>query len=204
MSVSSLRADAFFGPLRGKAVAFVLDSRLANLLFARALVDFLAHTGDSCEIFDVDAFYASNSLEIFGTSAEGAGNAIQIRVPGPDSNVEKEFPKILGSDRRVIVIDSLNSLYHFLSLDDARSRSRKLSLAIASLSYAARARGAAAIITMYRRDGLPTGRTGGSISDMADATVSVLTSESDLTLICERGSLWPGGLSIHTPSGLPS
>ncbi len=193
MSFSAHQASSFFRPLRGKTSSFIIDGRESNLSFARTAASLLALTGDGCAILDLDAFYSSNSDRIFGTLPPAAAKFALIHVPEPDSSIETEFPKLFGTGSEVIIIDSLNSLYHLLSFDDGRSRSRKLAFAVASLTYLARTDRRAVIFTMYRRE--RQARTGGgrSISDLADLTISVEAHGSELSMKCERGSAWPEG-----------
>jgi hypothetical protein len=135
MSLSVQHASSFFGPLRGKTSSFVVDGRQANVLFAEATTSSVALTGDGCAILDLDALYSSNSDRIFGGLPAAAARSMVIHVPAPDASVEAELPRLLAADSRVLIIDSLNSLHHLLSSDDARSRSRKLAFAIASLRF---------------------------------------------------------------------
>jgi hypothetical protein len=193
MSFSAQQAYSFFGPLRGKTSSFVVAGRRANLLLAETMSLFVALTGNGCAILDLDALYSSNSDRIFGRLPVAAGRSTVIHVPAPDSSVETELVKLFASDSQVLIIDSLNSLHHLLSSDDARSRSRKLAFAIASLSYLARTDRKAVLFTMYKRE-RPV-RTGArrSIADLTDLTVLVETDESEASLKCVRGSAWPGG-----------
>lgn len=204
MSVSRMESRGFFEALKGKAVTFILEGRQENLAFAKAVVGLMAAEGARCSIFDLDAFYASNSDRIFGALTEQEARGFTISVPEPDSRIEREFPRAFEGWNGTLVVDSLNSLYHLLSVEDAGSRSRKLSFAVASLSYAARTNSASVMITMYRREGLVRAGVGRSIAGFGDATVSVEVNRTNLVMKCERGTLWPGGrFSIRSPSGLP-
>jgi hypothetical protein len=193
MSLSVQHASSFFGPLRGKTSSFVVDGRQANVLFAEATTSSVALTGDGCAILDLDALYSSNSDRIFGGLPAAAAKSMVIHVPAPDASIEAELPRLFAADPRVLIIDSLNSLHHLLSSDDARSRSRKLAFAIASLSYLARTDKKAVLFTMYRRERPVRTGTGRSITDLTDLTVSVKANESGVSMKCERGSAWPGG-----------
>ncbi len=200
MSFSVREAGSFFGPLRGKTSTFVLGGRQANLSFAQMAESLLTLTGGRCAILDLDAFYSSNAGTIFGSLPMSAAQLTTVYVPEPGSSIETVFPKLFSSDSEVIIIDSLNSLYHLLSLADGSSRSRKLAFAVASLSYLARSDRRTVIFTMYRRERLA--RTGGgrSIADLSDITSSVEVHNFELSIRCDRGSAWPEGrFSIRIP-----
>lgn len=190
----------FFGPLKGKSVTFLVGDRPSNLALSRAVMGLLASIRCRGEVLDLDALYASNSDQIFGSVSALEAQGIRLRVPDPGSKVEVELPRLLGGAAPVMVVDSLNSLYHLLSAEDGVFRSRKLSFAVAALSYAARTNGGTAVLTMYRREGFPRRGPGRSISGLSDLTVEAEASGSALTLTCRRGSAWTGGsFSIRSP-----
>lgn len=201
MSLSERQAHAFFSPLKGKTVTIVLNDRAANLTFARATVGLLAAAGGGCVVLDLDAFYSSNSESIFGPLPSTSTNSFLIMMPRPESEVEEDFSKLFGVGTDVTIVDSLNSLYHLLSGEDGVYRGRKLSFAVAALSYAARVGGRTAMFVMYRREGFSRRGAGRSISSLSDVTVEVEASGQELIFKCERGTAWPGGrFSIRSPS----
>jgi len=187
------------GPIIGKTATFLVAGREANLAFARAAVALATSTSRSCSILDLDAFYSSNADTILGSLPSGSTRLTTFTVPDPGSEVEHELPRVLSSDAQVVIIDSFNTLYHLLSYGDGSSRGRKLSFAVASMSYLARTGRKAIILTMYRRGG--TWRHGTrSISDLSDVTAAVRVQGSELTVSCERGKAWPERrLSIRIP-----
>ncbi len=191
MSFSGAEAHSFFDPLKGRTATFLLEGREANLDFARTVVGLVAKAGDTCTILDLDAFYASNSdraLQPFAGSRSST-----VRVPEPGSDIELELSRLFEAQQKVLVIDSLNSLYHLVSLEDSSSRSRKLAFAVASLSYLARTNGKVVIMSMYRREGFTHSGSGRSISSLSDLTVSVDVRGRELNFRSERGPAWPGG-----------
>jgi len=200
MSFSAPKAQSFFAPLIGRTATFLLENRLANLDFARTVIGLLAQTQDTSEILDLDAFYASNADYIFGTT--GSPTIAKLRVPEPGSDIEKEFASIFEGDQKVVIIDSLNSLFHLISLDDGSSRSRKLNFAISVLATLARTSAKAVMFSMYRREGFAHWRTGRSISALSDITATVDTKGQELLIRAERGPGWEGGVfSNRIPSG---
>ncbi len=202
MSLSGGEPGSFFGPLTGKSTTFILDSRRANLSFASAMVGILAKARIPCAVLDLDAFYSSNSDRIFTSMDASTVSSTEIRVPQPGLDVEPEFSSLFEARQKVVIIDSLNSLYHLVSLEDGSSRSRKLSFALTSLSYMARTNGKAVVLSMYRREGLYRAGTGRSISALSEAAVAVAIRGESLDMTVERGSVWPGGVfSIRIPSG---
>jgi len=193
MSLSGDDHEAFFGPLKGKTATFVLEGRRPNQAFAGMVTRFLAQSRSPCEILDLDAFYSSNSDWLFSSTDPDAARLTRIMVPEPGSEVESELSKLFESQQKVIIIDSLNSLHHLFSLEGGSSRSRKLTFALASLSYLARTNSSAVILSMYRREGLLRGGSARSISALSDVTARVYESEGELKIKIERGQAWPGG-----------
>jgi len=191
MSFGTQQAHSFFGPLKGKAATFLVESRQANLLFARSVLSLIAMTGSGCTIFDIDAFYSSNSNEILSALPSNAVKSTHVYIPEPRSSVETEFPRLFMAKSGVFIVNSLNTLHHLFSSSGVSSRSRKLAFAMASLSYLARTNEKTVLCTMYKRE--KTMRTGGgrSISDLSDMTVSVEATSSELLMKCERGTAWP-------------
>ena len=192
MSFSDRRPSHFFDPLVGKTTTFLLRGRQANIGFARTMMRLLAEAGAECSILDLDAFYSSNAGLVLAPLADGAESST-IRVPAPGSDIEDEFSRLFETAQEVIVIDSLNSLYHLTSVEDGSSRSRKLTFALAALSYLARTNAKAVVLSMYRREGFARPGPNRSISGLSDVTAAVDIRGSDLTIRTERGSAWPGG-----------
>jgi hypothetical protein len=204
MSFSWQQAQSFLAPLVGKTSTFLLEDRRANLNFARTVMTLLARNATASAIVDLDAFYSSNSDRIFSPTDIPTPKETIIRVPGPGAEVEGEFSTLFETEQKVVIIDSLNSFYHLISLEDGSSRNRKLTFAIASLSFFAKTNGKTIILTMYRREGFTRGGTGRSISALSDLTASVETKGEELTVRIVRGLGWPAGtFSIRIPSGGP-
>ncbi len=200
MSSKAVPAGSFLGPLKGKTSTLVVSGRQSNLDLARTIFLQAAQDGDKCAILDLDALYSSNADAIFGKQSAEAMKSTLIHVPKPGSRVEDALTGFFGSEADVLVIDSLNTLYHLLAQMDTSSRSRKLSFAVASLSYLARTANRAAIFTMYRREGLNRSVGSRSISGLSDLMASVDSNGSELSLKCERGIAWPGGrFAIRIP-----
>ena len=198
MSFDERQAQSFLGPLSGRTTTFLLEGREANLAFARTVVGLFGRTGGSCTVLDLDAFYSTNADVIFA-SLPGA-ESMTIRVPEPGADIETEFAGVFESNQKVVLVDSLNSLYHLVSREDGSSRSRKLAFAVASLSYLAKTNDMAVILTMYRREGFFRSGTGRSISNLSDVTASVDVRGDELTARVERGQAWAGGrYSIRIP-----
>ncbi len=193
MSFDGQQAQSFFGPLTGRTATFLVEGREANLDFARTVVGLLAQTGDSCAVFDLDAFYSSNADAVFPRLPRAAAESTTLRVPEPGADIDEEFARLFESNQKVVLVDSLNSLYHLTSQEDGSSRSRKLMFAVAVLSYLARTNGKVVIVTMYRREGFTRSGTGRSISNLSDVTASVDVRGKELTVRVERGQAWPGG-----------
>ncbi|MDG6983492.1 MAG: hypothetical protein JRN28_02940 [Nitrososphaerota archaeon] len=192
MSFSGGGWPSLLVPLAGKTATFLVEGRQANVRFARTLVSAVAKTGHPCVVFDIDALYSSNADLIFA-GLPGAA-PFTIRVPPPGSDIEPEFSSLFASQQKVIVIDSLNSFYHLVSLEDGSSRGRKLMFALASLSHFARGNGGAVILSMYKREGFSKSGRGRSISNLSDVTASVDVRGEEVEIRTEKGSAWPGGV----------
>jgi hypothetical protein len=196
----SKQTHSFFDPLVGKTTTFLLEGRQANLVFARTAVALMAQSGYDCAILDLDALYSSNSDKILASLSGEAAKSTTVRVPEPGSDIEEEFSELFNVKPKIIIVDSLNSFYHLLSIEDGSSRSRKLTFAVAGLSYVAKTNAKAIIFTMYVREGLARPGRGRSISGLSDLTASVEVRGPELTVRSERGLAWPGGrLSIRSP-----
>ncbi|MDG6898445.1 MAG: hypothetical protein JRN24_01770 [Nitrososphaerota archaeon] len=199
MSFSEGRRSSLLGPLVGKTATFLVEGRQENVMFAQTLAGAIAKAGLSCIIFDLDALYSSNADLIFSGLA-GAAASFTLEIPAPGSNIEDEFSSLFGCQQKVIVIDSLNTLYHLVSMEDGRSRGRKLMFALASLSQFAKANDGAVVLSMYRREGFAKSGKGRSISNLSDVTASVDVEGDELQIRTERGLAWPdGGLSSRIP-----
>ena len=199
MSLSAEQAEAFLGPMVGKTTTFLVAGRDANLAFARTAIALVAGAVRCCTVLHLDALYSSGADEILGSLPGRAIRSVRFTVPDPSSKVEQELPRALSSDAGVVIIDSFNTLYHLLSYGDGASRGRKLSFAVASMSYLARTTGKAIIMTMYRRGGFFRQGTR-SISELSDITAAVKVQGSELSISCERGKAWPEGrFSIRIP-----
>ena len=199
MSFSGDGRGPLLAPLAGKTATFLVDGRQANVKLARTLAIATDQAGLSCVVFDLDALYSSNADRVFAGLAGHATHAT-MKVPAPGSDIEAGFSSIFRAQQDVVVIDSLNTLYHLISMEDGSSRGRKLMFALASLSQLARANGATVILSMYRREGLTKSSRGRSISNLSDITASVELKGDGLEVRVERGSAWPGGvLSSRIP-----
>jgi len=176
----------------GKTTTFIMEGRQENLGFARTAMHALATASLSCVIFDLDAFYSSNAEVIFA-ELPGDTSSFIVNVPAPGSDIESEFSALFGTEQKVVVIDSLNSLYHLISAGDVSSRGRKLMFALACLSQFARSNGVTVILCMYRREGFARSGKGRSISTLSDIAASVGIRGPYLEIRTERGPAWPGG-----------
>jgi len=184
----------FLEPMKGKTAAFRLNGRSSNLKFAAAVVGLLAGARMGCRILDLDAFYSSN-LETLAANAPREGlSDIDLDIPEPDSDMEVILTELfLGDDNRLILIDSVNSLYQLLSARNPKAASRKFSFFMSALSSWSSSNGGPAIATLYDRRPATHRRTSRSLADSFDVSVSVASKPNGLAFRCERGSAWRGG-----------
>ena len=201
MSLGRGRTSSFLAPLIGRTATFLVENREANLAFARTFMGQAAEAGSACAIFDLDALYSSNSNQIFRPSWSEALGRTVIRVPPPGADIELELASLFEIQQKIVVIDSLNTLFHLIAQEDGSSRSKKLSFALAGLSYFARTNAKLVILSMYRREGLQRGGSTRPISSLTECTVDVGIRGQDMIFRSERGPGWPGGrFSIRIPS----
>ena len=201
MSLNGGDYQSFFGPLIGNTTTFLLEGRHANLVFAAMMTGFLAKAHTPCAILDLDAFYSSNSDRLLSSFDAATAKSTHIWVPEPGSDVGLELSKLFEARQNVVIIDSLNTLHHLISMEDEGSRSRRLAFVLAGLSYLARTNDKAVILSMYRRERFYRARTGRSISALSDATASVAVVGGELRIRSERGPCWPGEAFVtRTPS----
>lgn len=192
MSFGEAESLSFLQPLFGKTSVFIFDGRRTNSSFARTLTSHIAGAGVTSVILDLDAFYSSNAEFVLGALASKREKSI-IMVPAPGTEVEAQFASLFAVNQRVIVIDSLNSLHHLISLGDGTSRSRKMFFAIRSLSYLAKVNAKAVLLGMYRREGFPGSGTAKSIASLSDVTMTVEIRDDELVAKVLRGKAWSGG-----------
>ncbi|MBI3860150.1 MAG: hypothetical protein HY296_07985 [Thaumarchaeota archaeon] len=195
MSFDASGEGAFLRPLKGKTSTFVVDSRRTNAALAKALLT----EATPFFVLDIDALYSSSADNLLTGIPPEKLNTIVIRVPSPGSEIEPELASLFdgGSD---VIIDSLNTLNHLLSLGDRNSRGRKLSFLVAGLSYAANQSGRMFIFSMYKRMTQTRAGRGRTLADLTDLTISVHSSNDGLRLKCERGTAWKGN-SFSIPLG---
>lgn len=197
MSFSAQRSHSFIGPLLGQTTTLVVDGRRTNLAFARSALFHLAREQRSCVVLDIDALYSSNSDFIFAPLTDAQAQGTTIVIPEPDADVENAILAVFGSgSEKTIIIDSLNTLFHLLSTGGRSSRGRKLSFVMACLSYMAKVEKKAVLLTMYQREKASQFGRSRNISDLSDLTISTSLTDAVLSLKCERGFAWPGGVFL--------
>jgi hypothetical protein len=193
MSFDEGEARRFFEPLTGRTATFLVDGRQASLDFARIVSGLVAVGGRASTILDLDALYSSHADRIFSGAPKTNLESTTIWVPEPGSDIEAEFSSLFEAHTDVLIIDSLNTFFHLLSLDNWRARSRKLAFALEALSQLARVNGKTVILSMYRREGSAKAGTGRPISYLSDLTSSVTFRGDVATFRVVKGSGWSGG-----------
>jgi hypothetical protein len=174
-----------FDSLLGHTVTFVVDERKTNLALARCIMRYLAMRGLSCAVLDADAFYASNSGCIIASIPEESGTRIEFLVPDVGSNLQTEFGQLFGIDpHTVLIVDSLNSVFHLLPAEGHGSRNRNLAFVMSLFSYLSRTDRRTVFLTMYRRNSRSEGRN--PISALSDQSIAVSLMDGKVLL---RGRL---------------
>jgi len=194
MSFGVSQENQFIRPLRGHTVTLLVGGRPTNFVLARSLLSNLTRSGIPCTVLDIDAFYSSNSDYVTESLTGEEASLIEFLVPDPDSDLESDIGNLLGSGSdRVLIVDSLNSLYHLMSTGKHNAKNRSLAFVIALLSFVAKTESRAVLFTMYRRERRNSFGRAKSISDLSDLAVAVSQKGRALSLKCERGSAWPAG-----------
>ncbi len=180
--------DDLLSPLAGMTTTFLVEGRPANAALARALMSACAKSGAGCRVLDLDAFYSSNAGLVFGGLPGKALESVLLDVPEPGEGIAAHVSALFEEGPGLLVIDSMNTLHHMLSLNG-----RSLSFVVAALSTFSRANGVATVIAMYRRERpVGEGRTG-SIAELTDNEVHARVAGGLLILECARGEAWAGG-----------
>lgn len=179
-----------------------MDGRRTNLAFARSILCNLTWKGHKCIVLDVDALYSSSSDYVLAPLSESQAQAIEIIVPDTDSDLEPTIASLIASGPgKMIIVDSLNSLYHLLSTEGRGYRGRKLAFVMACFSYLARTGKGAVLVTMYQRERTTRFGGGRQISSFSDHTIFVDLRDATLTLRYDRGYSQSGeAFSLPIPS----
>lgn len=191
MSLGHAGEPSLLDRLIGKTCTLVVESRRTNLALARFLV---SGASSGCFVLDLDGLYSSNAERLLQGIPQSLLENVRIMLPEPGSNVESDLSTVIGSSAKLVIIDSLNTLNHLLSVGGRSARGRKLTFFMEAIAVFARLNQTAVIFTMYARErttSLPSGR---ALNTVSDAEVTAQTKEGKVRLICERGNLWKPGL----------
>ncbi len=192
---TSRQAYAFLAPLKSKSSIFVVGSTEANLSLARFVFGCLEVMNASAHIFDIDAFYGSNAIEVTKTSSPGFLENISLSIPKSTASIEYWLVDQLAqcSEGDVILVHDLNTVYHSIAIGDSKSALKRLSLIMALLSFLARTKRQIALSTLYERDRLVENRLRQhSLNKLGDLTISVKSLPTVLSFECTRGKAWKG------------
>ena len=170
--------------LEGKTTTFVVEGRPTNLALAKLLLSGAPRRG-GCQVLDLDGFYASNAEALLGGSPAEAQRSAVFDVPDPSAPLAPHLGNLFSCGRRLLVIDSLNTLNHLLT------EARGLSFVEAALGAYARANRSAAVLSMYRRDGPPRGGKGTTIASYSDVEIHARVEDGRLLMETRRGALLP-------------
>jgi len=191
MSFSAWHKESFDSLLRGHTTTILLEDRETNLKFAKGILWNMALQGHPCSVLDFDALYSSNSTHLLSRLPEAQLQGTELIIPEPGSDLSEGLAALLDSDpSRVLIIDSLNSLYHLLAYAGDGSGNRNLGFVMAVLSRAARVEKRAVLLTMYRRERPVRFGRHRPIAELSDSTVSASLGPGSLRLRKEHGS-WP-------------
>src|SRR5262245_52139814 len=144
---SPSQARFFLSPLEKKVTVFVVDGRASHLRLARFLLGIICAANRTALVLDTDASYASNSGTLAGQLSDICLDRITLRIPA-EGPTKASLITAAFSEYDVLIVDDLNTIYHFLSMDD-RSAVRELTAVGNILSYFCRESGATAFLMTY-------------------------------------------------------
>jgi hypothetical protein len=198
-------AESFLNSLRGKAAVFLVADRATNLALAELFLLSFKVTETTGVVFDIDAFYASNSEVLVKRVPRVDSRTVQLRIPRIGASAEEVTSELLKRDSsEAVVVSNLNSLFHLFASNDQGSAGRKFAFLMALLSFTARTNNNNVLAIMYERERpIPTTRSR-PFSRLGDSLILVKRVGNNLVLQSEDGAVWPSGtlnFPIHHSSG---
>jgi hypothetical protein len=194
------QASRFLAPLRRNLVILLLHDIQAKTQLSRFILGCARLESLDTTILDTDAFYSSNIDKLIDEN--GGDNFIQsmprgevLLLPEGDFEVTSLLP-LVSSNRQLIIIDDLNSLYS-LATDGAKSNQLRILMKL--LSYNARMNDSWVIAAAYRTE-LTTAGGGSrqeksnrrSLTALGDLLVETYYRDGSLKLKSELTGYWPG------------
>jgi hypothetical protein len=192
------QASKFLAPLRRNLVILLLHDIQAKTQLSRFILDCARLQSLDMTILDTDAFYSSNIDKLIDHGDDGIQSIPQAEVlllSEGDFEVTSLLP-LISSNRRLIIIDDLNSLY---SLATDGVKSNQLRILMKLLSYNARLNDSWVIAAAYRTE-LTTAAGGSrqektnrrSLTALGDLLVETYSRDGSLKLKSELPGYWPG------------
>jgi hypothetical protein len=115
---------------------------------------------------------------------------ITLWIPSQDPT-KTSLVNSIFSKYDVLIVDDLNTLYHFLSMDD-RSAIRELTAITKILSYFCRENGKTAFLTVYSAGETLKKEVGQrSLFRIGDFSISTRIDDSTIKFTCDHGTAWP-------------
>lgn len=193
------KVQAIFSPLESSLTVFTLKDRKAAIYLARLVLEYLTNTHSRSLIIDIDALYGSRMVNL---GRRPISNSISLLTPLTDSKawewLVESFINIF--DRKVILIDNLNSLFHLLSLDDPNSAGNKLAIVLEFLAFLTRTQKKTIFATLYKRDIPFVSRRGKGIPNkISDMIVSVEIYDNKIYFEAVKGTPWGSTFSYIIP-----
>jgi hypothetical protein len=144
----------------------------------------------STTILDADAFYSTN-MDRFADEALPILAGEVLLLPEQDFEVQSLLP-LLSSEREMLIIDGLNSLYSLAS--DGR-KSLQLSILMKLLSYNARMNGAWVVATAFRTElgRKQEGQNQRSLTALGDLVIDTDFHTGSVRLKTSLKGNWPNG-----------
>jgi hypothetical protein len=182
------QASAFLTPLKGSLTVMILHDTLSKLPTSRFLLRCAGALSLRMAVLDTDAFYCAN-IDKFAEDAESVTDGL-ILLSENGFQVSSLIP-LLSSERRVLIIDDLNSLY---SLAFESRRLHQLAIAMKMLAQNAKLNASWVFATAYKSEGVRRdGSDQRSLTSFADLVVDVGCLDGLLRLRAGFKDKWPGG-----------
>jgi hypothetical protein len=187
------QAGRFLAPLKGSLAIFLLHDTQAKVTLSSFMLRCASLQSIDATVLDADAFYCTNMERLTEHSQPISGGEILL-LPERGFEVSSLVP-LLSSNRRILIIDDLNSLYSLAS--DGR-RSQQLTILMKLLSHNARMNGTWAFTTAYRaeQDHTNSVMNQRSLTALGDLLIDTVPYRDSIKLKSTSNDHWTDGQFI--------
>jgi len=182
------QADGFLAPLRGNFTILLMHDIKARMQLTSFLLRCASLQSADTTILDADAFYCTN-IDRFSEDVLSIPRAELLLLPEQEFEVGSLLP-LLSSNRELLIIDGLNSLYSLAS--DGR-KSHQLTILMNMLSQNASSNKSWVVATAYRTEqsARQSGTNQRSLTGLGDLLVDAELHGGSLKLRAGFKGRWP-------------